>query len=93
MKIYAKGKRGIVYKKDKVCIKEKNPRSAVDTLRNEAKYLQILNKKAIGPKFIKYDNKRLYREFVEGITIKEFLEQSDKKKIRITSRICQLSTS
>ncbi|MBW2990696.1 hypothetical protein KY348_03260 [Candidatus Woesearchaeota archaeon] len=82
MNVYAKGKRGIIYKQGNICIKEKNPRSAVDTLKNEAKYLQILNKKSIGPKFIKYENKKLYREFVEGIRIKEFLEnEKNKKKI------------
>jgi len=80
MEIYAKGKRGIVYKKGKVCIKEKNPNSAVDTLKNEAKYLKILNKKGIGPRFIKYEKKKLYRDFVEGIRIKEFLENEKSKK-------------
>lgn len=82
MEVYAKGKRGIIYKKGDVCIKVKNPRSAVDTLKNEAKYLKILNKKRIGPKFIKYEDKKLYRKFIEGVTIKEFLEkENDKKKI------------
>ena len=82
MEVYAKGKRGIIYKHRNICIKERNPRSAVDTLRNEAKYLQIFNKKGIGPKFIKYENKKLYRKFINGIKIKEFLEQEkDKKKI------------
>ena len=78
--VYAKGKRGIIHKKGRVCIKEKNPLSAVDTLKNESKYLQLLNKKGIGPKFIKYENKRLYRNFVEGIRIQEFLENEKSKK-------------
>ncbi|KYK26339.1 hypothetical protein AYK26_05085 [Euryarchaeota archaeon SM23-78] len=82
MEVYAKGKRGIIYKKGNVCIKVKNPRSTIDTLRNEAKFLQILNKKRIGPKFIKYENKKLYRAFIDGIKIKNFLEkEKDKKKI------------
>ena len=82
MQVYAKGKRGIIYKKGKVCIKAKNPDAAVDTLENEARHLQILNKKRIGPKFIKYKGRKLYREFVEGVKIKDFLEQEkDKRKI------------
>nr|MCK4929917.1 hypothetical protein [Nanoarchaeota archaeon] len=81
MQVYAKGKRGIIYKQGNICIKAKNPRSAVDTLKNEAKYLEILNKKGIGPKFIKYKDKKLYKRFIDGITIKDFLEQEDKKKI------------
>lgn len=75
MEIYARGKRGVVYKQGEVCIKEKNPRSAVDTLKNEAKYLKLLNEKAIGPKFINYSDGKLYREFIEGIRISDFFEQ------------------
>jgi len=81
MELYAKGKRGIIYRKGKVCIKVKNPRSSADTLRNEAKYLQILNKKGIGPRFISYKNKKLCTEFIKGIIIKNFLEKENKKKI------------
>jgi predicted Ser/Thr protein kinase len=82
MEIYARGKRGVIYKQGEVCIKEKNPRSAVDTLKNEAKYLQLLNKKGIGPKFINYNDGKLYREFVDGIRISDFFEQeNDRKKI------------
>lgn len=81
MEIYAKGKRGIIYREGNKCIKEHNPRAVVDTISNEARFLKILNKKGIGPIFIKYENKRLYRKFIEGIHIKEFLEQEkDKNK-------------
>jgi len=82
MEIYAKGKRGVIYRQGNVCVKEKNPSSAVDTLANEAKYLKILNKKNIGPRFIKYEKGKLYREFVDGTRISDFFEQeADKKKI------------
>ena len=65
-----------------MCIKEKNPRSAVDTLTNEAKFLAMLNAQGIGPKFIKYEKGKLYRDFVEGTRISDFLEQgADKEKI------------
>lgn len=82
MEIFARGKRGVIYKEGKICIKEKNPRSIVDTLKNEAKYLQLLNNKGIGPKFIRYSDSKLYREFVEGIRISDFFEhENDKQKI------------
>ena len=82
MEIYAKGKRGIIYRQDNVCVKEKNPNSSVDTLKNEAEYLQVLNKEGIGPKFIKYSDSKLYREFVDGTRISDFFEQeNDKNKI------------
>lgn len=90
MRIYAKGKRGIIYRKGRVCIKVKNPKSAVDTLKNEAKYLKILNKKGIGPKFISFKNKKLCRQFIEGITIKEFLEESNRKNtVKVLKQILE----
>ena len=82
MEVYARGKRGIVYKDGGVCVKEKNPRSIVNTLANEAQYLQMLNKKGIGPKFIKFEDGKLFRQFIEGVPISEFFEQEyDKEKI------------
>jgi len=82
MEVFAQGKRGVVYREGNVCIKEKNPRSAVDTLANEAKYLQLLNKKGIGPRFIKYSGGRLYRDFVDGVRISDYFEQeAGKEKI------------
>jgi predicted Ser/Thr protein kinase len=82
MEIYAQGKRGVIYRQDNVCVKEKNPRSAVDTLKNESEYLKLLNAKGIGPKFIKYSDGKLFREFVDGIRISDFFEQeNDRKKI------------
>ncbi|MBU1199643.1 MAG: hypothetical protein KKF46_04765 [Nanoarchaeota archaeon] len=81
MKLYAKGKRGIIYRDDNICIKEKNPDAAVDTLMNEAKFLQVLNEKNIGPKFIKFENGKLFRDFVEGERIEEFLQSADKENI------------
>jgi predicted Ser/Thr protein kinase len=82
MEVYARGKRGVVYRDGDVCIKEKNPRSAADTLENEVKHLQLLNKKGIGPRFIKYSEGRLYRDFVEGIRISDYFKQEiDREKI------------
>jgi putative serine/threonine protein kinase len=89
MEIYAKGKRGVIYREGNVCIKEKNPSSAVDTLANEAKYLKILNKKSIGPRFIKYVKGKLYREFVDGTRISDYFEQEASKE-KIISVIKQV---
>jgi predicted Ser/Thr protein kinase len=89
MELFAKGKRGVVYRNGTVCIKEKNPSSAVDTLANEAKFLQLLNKKGIGPKFIKYSGGKLFREFVDGEHIGKFLENEPKKE-KIVSVIKQV---
>ena len=80
MEVYARGKRGIIYKQGEVCVKTKNPRSSVDTLRNEARYLRILNKKGIGPGFIRFRKGKLYREFIKGVTIKDFLEKEESRK-------------
>ncbi|MFH0870344.1 MAG: HemK2/MTQ2 family protein methyltransferase [archaeon] len=80
--IFAHGKRGLIYIEGDVCIKEKNPDSAVDTLKNEAEFLKILNRKNIGPKLIKYEDKKLYREFIEGEPLGKFLaKEEDKRKI------------
>ena len=89
MELFAKGKRGVVYRDGNVCVKEKNPSSAVDTLANEAKFLQLLNAHGIGPKFLKYEKGKLYREFVEGEQIGKFLENEPEKE-KIVSVIKQV---
>jgi len=82
MELFARGKRGVVYRDGNICVKEKNPSSAVDTLENEAEFLKILNKKGIGPRFISYADGKLSREFVDGVHLGKFLAaESDKKKI------------
>jgi predicted Ser/Thr protein kinase len=82
MELFARGKRGVIYRDGNICVKEKNPASAVDTLENEAEFLKILNKKNIGPKFISYENGRLRREFVDGKHLGKFLAaEDDPKKI------------
>jgi len=82
MELFARGKRGVIYRDGNDCVKEKNPLSAVDTLENEAEFLKLLNKKNIGPRFISYENGRLRREFVDGEHMGKFLvAESDRKKI------------
>lgn len=80
--LFARGKRGIIYRDRNICIKEKNPESAVDTLENEAEFLKLLNKKNIGPKFISYADGQLRREFIDGEHLGKFLAaEKDRKKI------------
>lgn len=84
-KFLAKGHRGIVYTgylgKKKIVIKKKNPTSeAVGRIKNEAKFLKILNKHKIGPKLLKV-NKSIIYEFVKGDFILDFIEKNDKKKV------------
>lgn len=85
-KYFAKGHRGIIYRGDwkgkQVIIKCKNPRSlAENRIQNEAKWLKILNRRKIGPKFLFSGKNYLAYEFVEGIFIADWLEKSNKKQI------------
>ena len=70
IKLFDKGKRGVIYtgnyKSKKVAIKVKRPESeAKNRILNEGKFLEILNKKDIGPKLVYYDKKAdaLFIEF------------------------------
>ncbi len=89
MELFARGKRGIIYRDGNLCIKEKNPESAVDTLANEAEFLKLLNTKGIGPKFISYADGKLSREFVEGEPLGKFLaaEGGRKKTISVLRQV------
>ena len=82
----AKGKRGIVYtgllNGKKIAIKEKREEStAIYRMENEARFLQILNKKGIGPEFIESGDDYLIYYFVEGIEIMKFVDTASKKEI------------
>ncbi len=80
MKLYAKGKRGLVYKQGRRIIKVEKPGSkAVNRLENEAKWLKKLNKKSIGPKFIKFEEGKLYMEFIDGKPILDYCEGKRKE--------------
>ena len=83
---FAKGKRGFIYTaklgNKKIAIKEKNPESkAQSRIEFEAYWLKKLNKHRIGPKFIFFKDGSLAYEFVEGIFIEEFIENSTKDEI------------
>ncbi|MBU0459983.1 MAG: methyltransferase [Nanoarchaeota archaeon] len=67
----------------KVAIKTKRKESqAVERIKNEIKWLKILNKKQIGPKLLFYGENYFVYEFVEGTFILDYLEKENKEKIK-----------
>ncbi|MDP7180812.1 MAG: hypothetical protein QF824_06095 [Candidatus Woesearchaeota archaeon] len=86
---FSKGKRGIIYtgsyKNQKVAIKTKNPDSkAVERIKNEAKYMKLLNKHKIGPKLIKATDKYVMYKFVEGeFILDKFTTLTKSQRIKI----------
>lgn len=85
-KLFAKGKRGLIYTADfrgkKVVIKEKNPSSLAEgRIKNEGVILKKLNKYKIGPKLIKTGKNYVMYEFVNGDFILDFAEKNNKEKI------------
>ena len=86
----AKGKRGIIYtgmlNGKKVSIKKKHPDSeAIGRIKNESKFLKILNKHKIGPLLLKTGKDYIVYKYVEGIFLPEFLkkEKSKEKKRKV----------
>ncbi len=81
-----KGHRGLIYTSDfnnkKVTIKVKNPESkAVGRIKNEAKYLKLLNKHKIGPKLLFYSDDFFVYEFIKGEFIEDFIKKSNNNNI------------
>jgi len=86
-KYFSRGKRGIIikadYKNKKVGVKVKRPDSeAKGRINNEIKFLKIVNKKKIGPKFVFSENGMLVYEFVEGTCIKDWLPKAKKREVK-----------
>jgi len=86
IKYYSKGKRGYIfigsYNNKKVAIKMKNPGSkAISRIDNEINFLQLLNKRKIGPKLIFYDKDYFVYKFIKGIKILDFLISLNKNSI------------
>ena len=91
---FTKGHRGLLYTGDhkgtKVVIKTKLAKSkAVGRMENEADFLEILNKKKIGPKFIYYDKKKefLVYEYVEGEFFPIFIKHLGKENKSLIKKI------
>jgi predicted Ser/Thr protein kinase len=84
---FSHGKRGVVSKSvdGKYLIKEKKPSSeASGTVMLEYEYNLKLNKYEIGPRMIYYnkENDFLIREFIDGETIFEHIDELKKNKIK-----------
>ena len=81
-----KGHRGIVEIKGKVAIK----RSFTEyyNANEESKFLKILNKHGIGPKYISNTKDELRMEYIDGERILDYLKHSNKKQAKsILSKI------
>jgi len=85
-KLFARGKRGIIYTAfhngKKIAIKTKRPDSkAVGRIKNEAKWMKLLNRHKIGPKFVFFKHDELAYEFVDGNFILDYFKKATKKSI------------
>jgi len=95
--LYSHGKRGIIFvfenNKKKYAIKIKKPESeAINRINIEADFLKLLNKHDIGPKLVDSGEDFIVYEFVEGLTLKEFLKHNklNKKRIKNITRQCEI---
>ncbi len=91
--LYAKGKRGLIFtfrkNNKKIALKVKNPESkAENRIKNEIKFLKILNKYNIGPKLLFYGKDYFCYEFIEGRTMKEYMKYKKPSK-KILNKIMQ----
>ena len=82
---FAKGKRGIIYtgtyKGKKVAIKCKNPESkAVGRIENEARWIEKLNLRGIGPGLLYHCPEYFIYEFVEGEFIVDYIKGCPKSE-------------
>lgn len=84
MEYYAKGKRSKVYKEDEKIIKVTNEYSA----KNEACWLKKLNKHKIGPKYIDSTKVSVTMEFIDGVRIIDYLDESSKIKCEKIIKDC-----
>jgi putative serine/threonine protein kinase len=78
MKYYSKGKRGKIYLDKEYIIKK----AEHIRIKNEVKWLKILNKYNIGPKLIKYGKDYFKYKFIKGNFIIDFIEKNNKKEIK-----------
>ena len=78
MKYFSKGKRGRIYLIKNMAMKKSLPRH----IKNEVKFLKILNKHNIGPKLISSGKNHFKYRFVKGKFILDYLNESNKVKIK-----------
>lgn len=83
MEFLAKGKRSYVYREGDVVVKvEREDSQAINRIQNEAFWLKELNKKGIGPKFIKLEGNQVFMEFIDGERIMDFAENASKENLK-----------
>lgn len=81
MQLFAKGKRSLIYKEGNIIIKEERKDiQAINRLKNEAEWLQIVNKYKIGPKYLKQEDHKLFMEYIEGPSLEKYLETANKEQ-------------
>jgi putative serine/threonine protein kinase len=82
----AKGKRSIVYLKEKgkkkIAVKtQRQDIFSKNSINHEVDILKLVNKHKIGPKLIGYKNNEFSMEFIEGTRIDEFFQNEKDKKL------------
>jgi putative serine/threonine protein kinase len=86
MELIAKGKRSYVYllkqKEKKIAFKVViDKKRTKNVIKNEKKFLNVVNKEGIGPKFIGSGKDYVSYYYIEGIRILDFIKNADKKLI------------
>ena len=85
--IFSRGRHGLVlkakYNNETIILKVAHPDStANNTTYLEGKNLSIVNKFDIGPKLIEYNDDYVAMEFIDGVVIGDFIENSDSDDIK-----------
>ena len=89
LKYFAKGKRSKVYlgefRGKKIVVK------VGSRAKDQAKWLKLLNKYKIGPKFLLLEEDRLFCNFIDGVRIKDYLnKKNDKRVIKEVLKQCRV---
>lgn len=84
---FAKGHRGIIYtaqmgNKPVIVKMQRSDIQAIERIANEARWLKVLNRKEIGPKFISMEKDYFIYEFVQGEQIIPYLKKSTKQQAK-----------
>ena len=82
MEYLAKGKRSVVYLIIKGKRKYIKKFSKEWNIKNEVKWLKLLNKHNIAPKLISFNKDFLIEEYIRGDTIEAFLKIASKEQIK-----------
>lgn len=84
MRFLARGKRSIVFLikyKGKTAVLKQETRN-LNVLQNEVHFLKILNNYGIGPKLLDHRKNKIILEYVKGLPLLKYIENSNKTKIK-----------